>query len=54
MTGVRLQAWAVNFLSDTMSRPVLQPHPTSNPMGTVVSFPGGKVTGAWSWPLTSI
>jgi hypothetical protein len=24
------------------------------PMGTRGSFPGGKVAGAWSWPLTSI
>jgi len=23
-------------------------------MGTRGSFPGGKVAGAWSWPLTSI
>jgi hypothetical protein len=29
-------------------------HPTSYPMGTKGSFPGGKVAGAWSWPLTSI
>jgi hypothetical protein len=24
-------------------------HPTSYPMGTRVSFPGGKAVGAWSW-----
>jgi hypothetical protein len=29
-------------------------HPTSFPLGRVLSFLGGKVTGAWSWPLTSI
>jgi hypothetical protein len=29
-------------------------HPASYPMGTSSSFPGGKVAGAWSWPLTSI
>jgi hypothetical protein len=29
-------------------------HPASYPMGTRVSFPGGKAAGAWSWPLTSI
>jgi hypothetical protein len=29
-------------------------HPASYPMGTRGSFPGGKATGAWSWPLTSI
>jgi hypothetical protein len=28
-------------------------HPTSYPMGTGDFFPGGKVAGAWSWPLTS-
>jgi hypothetical protein len=28
-------------------------HPTSYPMGTGGSFPGGKAAGAWSWPLTS-
>jgi hypothetical protein len=26
----------------------------SFPMGTRVSFPGGKAAGAWRWPLTSI
>jgi hypothetical protein len=30
------------------------PHPTSYPMGTTGSFPGGKAAGARSWPLTSI
>jgi hypothetical protein len=29
-------------------------HPASYPMGNRDSFPGGKVAGAWSWPLTSI
>jgi len=29
-------------------------HPSSYPMGTRSSFPWGKVTGVWSWPLTSI
>jgi len=29
-------------------------HPASYPMGTRDSFPGGKVAGTWSWPLTSI
>jgi hypothetical protein len=28
-------------------------HPASYPMGTGVSFPGGKAAGALSWPLTS-
>jgi hypothetical protein len=29
-------------------------HPAPYPMGTVGSFPGDKVAGAWSWSLTSI
>jgi hypothetical protein len=29
-------------------------HPASYPMGTRGFFPGGKVVGAWIWPLTSI
>jgi hypothetical protein len=29
-------------------------HPASYPIGTEVSFRGGKAAGAWSWPLTSI
>jgi len=28
-------------------------HPTSYPMGTRCSVPGGKAAGAWSWPLRS-
>jgi hypothetical protein len=27
-------------------------HPSSCPMGTEGSFPGGKAAGSWSWPLT--
>jgi hypothetical protein len=30
------------------------PPPSSYPMGTRSSFPGGKAAGVWSWPLTSI
>jgi hypothetical protein len=29
-------------------------HPASYPKGTRGSFPGGKATVSWSWPLTSI
>jgi hypothetical protein len=29
-------------------------HPPSYPLGTTVSFPGGKAAGEWSWPLTSM
>jgi len=28
--------------------------PVYYPLGTRVSFPGGKATGTWSWPLSSI
>jgi hypothetical protein len=28
-------------------------HPASYPRGVRGPFPGGKATGAWSWPLTS-
>jgi len=28
-------------------------HPLSSPMCTGDSYPRGKVTGAWSWPLMS-
>jgi hypothetical protein len=28
-------------------------HPTSYPMRTGGSFPGGKAAGVWNWPLTS-
>jgi hypothetical protein len=28
-------------------------HPASYPLGTWGSFPGGKVAGAWIWPLTN-
>jgi hypothetical protein len=29
-------------------------HPASYPMDNKATFPGSKVAGAWSWPLTSI
>jgi hypothetical protein len=29
-------------------------HPTTYPMGTRGSFPGGKEAGVWSWQLTFI
>jgi len=29
-------------------------HQCSYPVGSVVSFFGGKVAGTWSWSLTSI
>jgi hypothetical protein len=38
-----------NFLVQTGSGV----HPIYSPMGTGGSFPGGKVAGAWNWPLTA-
>jgi hypothetical protein len=36
------------------SKSCSEAHPAPYPMSTWGSFPGGKVAGAWSWPLTSI
>jgi len=44
-----------NFLFTTVSRPSLGA--TQSPVQWVPGsfpFPGGKATGAWSWPLSSI
>jgi hypothetical protein len=51
---VRLPAEAGNFSLHHRVQASSGAHPTSYPMGTRVSFPGGKATGAWSLPLTSI
>jgi hypothetical protein len=52
--GVQVLAGAGNF---SLHHHVLTGsgvHPASYPMGTRGSFPGSKVAGVWSWPLTSI
>jgi hypothetical protein len=45
---------AGNFSLHHRVQNVTGAHPTSCPMGTRDSLPGGKAAGAWSWPLTSI
>jgi hypothetical protein len=50
---VRFPAWAGNSSLHHRSQNGSGVHPASHPMGTRGSFPGGKATGAWSWPLTS-
>jgi hypothetical protein len=41
-------------LDDRVSLTGSPDHPASCPMDTEGSYPGGKATGAWSWPRTSI
>jgi hypothetical protein len=52
--GVRVPTGAGNFSRHHRVQTGSGAHPASYPMGTRASFPGGKATGAWSWPLTSI
>jgi hypothetical protein len=52
--GVRVPAGAANFSLHHRIQTDSGAHPASCPMGTRGSFPGGKATRAWSWPLTSI
>jgi hypothetical protein len=51
---VRFPAGAGNFSLNNGVQNSSGTHPASYPMGTRGSFPGGKVDGVWSWPLTSI
>jgi hypothetical protein len=51
---VRLPAGAGNFSLHHRVQNGSGAHPTSYPMGTGGSFPGGKTAGGWSWPLISI
>jgi hypothetical protein len=51
---VRLPAGAGNFSLHHCVQNGSGAHPASYTMGTRGSFPGGKVAGVWSWPLTSI
>jgi len=41
------------FLFTTSSKLALEPTQPPYPMGNRGSFPGGKASRAWSWPLTS-
>jgi hypothetical protein len=53
-SGVRVPAGNGNFSPQHRVQNGSGIHPASYPRGTKVSFPGGKVAGAWSWPFTSI
>jgi hypothetical protein len=52
--GVGVQFPVVSRIFSSPHRPdIFGVHPTSYPVGTRGSFPGGKAAGVWSWPLTS-
>jgi hypothetical protein len=51
---VRFPAGTGNFSLHYRVQNISGAHPPSYPMGIRGSFPGGKATGAWSWPLISI
>jgi hypothetical protein len=48
---VRLPAGAGNFSLHHRVQNGSGAHPASYPVGTRGFFPGGKASGAWSWPL---
>jgi hypothetical protein len=45
--------WGQEFSLLQIVQACSEVHPTSSPMGTGSSFPGGKAAGAWIWSLTS-
>jgi hypothetical protein len=49
---VRFPAGAENFSLHHRVQNGFGAHPASYPMDNKGSFPGGKATGAWSWPLS--
>jgi hypothetical protein len=51
---VRLPAGAGHFSLHHHVQNGSGAHPASYPLGTRGSFPGGKATGACSWPLTAV
>jgi hypothetical protein len=51
---IRFSAWAGHFSLHYRVQNGSGAHRASYPMGTRVSFPGGKAAGAWNWPLTFI
>jgi hypothetical protein len=53
ISRVRFPAVAGNFSLHHRVKNGSGAHTASYPMGTRVSFPGSKVPGEWSWPLTS-
>jgi hypothetical protein len=52
-SGVRFLVGAGNFSLHHYVQNGSETHAASYLMGTRGSFPGGKVAGSWSWPLTS-
>jgi hypothetical protein len=50
-SGVRVLARAGNFSLHHRVQTDSGAHRASYPVGTRGSLPGGKLTGAWSWPL---
>jgi hypothetical protein len=52
--GIWVPTWAGNFSLHHCIQTGSWTQPTSYPMGTRDSFPGGKATGAWRWLLTYI
>jgi len=54
MIGVRISAVAGNFSLQHHVQTGSCSHPASYPVGTWDSFPEGKASGTWSWPLTCI
>jgi hypothetical protein len=53
-SGVRVSLGAGNFSLHHLVQTGSGAYPTSYPVGTRGSFPGGKAAGVWIWPLTSI
>jgi hypothetical protein len=51
-SGVRFLSVTGNFSLHHRVQNGSRAHPASSPMGIRGSFPEGKATGAWSWPLT--
>jgi hypothetical protein len=51
VSRVRFPTGAGNFSLHHRVQDGFEAHPASYLTGTTGSFPGGKATGAWSWPL---
>jgi hypothetical protein len=54
MTVVQFPAGVGIFFFLQLCPDQLWGHPASYPIYAGSSFPGCKVAGAWSWPLTSV
>jgi len=53
-SSARFPAGAGNFSLHHRVQNGSGTHPATYPMGIRGSFPGGKVVGAWIWPLTEV